>query len=105
MIVVVMLIAPVLAISMSEVSKLTITLVNSSDQDLRVRVWVDKFRDCSTILEPQESISFDWNITGWPIHRYDILWHPTDILVSYYPSWTYILVVPFTERTIALEVG
>ena len=104
-IVTIVLLASVLAISTSEISKLTITLCNKSDRDLVVRVWVDEFEDEATLLGPHERVSFHWNVTGWPIHKYDILWHSPDVIVSYFQKWTYTLVVPFTERTITLEVG
>ena len=95
----------ILATSVSKVSQLTIAVVNSSDQEVVVRIWVDDFDDRHTTLGPQEGILYCWDITGWPLHRYDILIHDADILVSYAVSWSYILVTPFTEKTMVFEVG
>lgn len=104
-VIVAVLITSIVVVSTSAVSRLTITLFNNCCEDIVVRVWVDEFKGEGALLEPQESVSFHWDITGWPIHRYDILWHPPDMLVSHLQSWTYTLVVPFTERTIWLDVG
>jgi hypothetical protein len=93
----------VLAISLTPVSKLKITLVNLSNQELFVQVWVDNFGGRVTMLEPQESVLFSWDITGWPVHKYDIQAHDPDMLVSYFQLWTHIVVLPFTEKAITLS--
>jgi len=42
-------------------------------------------------------VSFLWNLTGW-LHRYDIFAHPTDMLVNWFHTWTYIIILPFSEK-------
>lgn len=93
----------VVTTSVIPVSKLSITCVNYSNHDLLVRVWVDDCQDRATVLEPLESVSFSWDLTAG-LHKYDILAHSPDILVMYYQSWTYFIVLPFNEKVITNEL-
>jgi hypothetical protein len=85
------------------VSKLTITVVNYSGEDIQYRVYVDDFEDRAIVLEPTESLTFSWKITGW-LHRYDIIAYPASIKLPYWVhSWTNIIVLPFSEKVITNE--
>jgi hypothetical protein len=97
------LIGVVVATSLAPVSKLKITLVNLSRQDLLVHVWVDKFEARHAILGPGEEVSFSWNTAGWPVHKYDILAYPPNMLVFAVEDWRDIVVLPFTEKAITLS--
>jgi len=91
-----------IATSVTTVSKLTITLVNYSDEDLLFRVYVDDFGERAVVLEPNESLTFSWNLTAW-LHKFDIFAHPPGMLVSWFHTWTYIIVLPFSEKIISSE--
>ena len=105
MVVVAILLAPVVVISTSKVSKLTIALSNHSDRDLTVRVWVDDFDDQCALLEPEETVTFEWRITGKTLHRFATLAHDSDALVSAFLAWIYIEVYPFTEKVLAFDIS
>ncbi|MBU1913857.1 MAG: hypothetical protein KJ563_01500 [Candidatus Thermoplasmatota archaeon] len=95
------LIVFVLATCLIPVSKLTITFTNSRDYDLRVEVWIDGHLSRSDVLEPQETASFQWNVTGW-LHKYFVIGFSAGMLVNYFVLWTYIIILPFTEKTIVI---
>jgi hypothetical protein len=92
----------VIATSVTTVSKLRITFANYSLGDLLVRVYVDDLGERTAVLEPNESVSFSWNLTGW-LHKYDIFAHSPDMLVSWFHTWTYIIILPFSEKVITDE--
>ena len=92
----------VIATSVTTVSKLRITFVNHSASDLLVRIYVDDLGEQADVLKPNESVSFSWNLTGW-LHKYDIFAHPPDMLVSWFHTWTYIIILPFSEKVITNE--
>jgi len=96
------LIGFVAATSLVPVSKLTTAMVNYSDQDLLFRVYVDDFGERAVVLEPNESLTFSWNLTGW-LHKYDIFARSPNMLVSWYHTWTYIIILPFSEKVITNE--
>lgn len=104
-VVVILLTSSIAVVSNSTVSRLTITLTNNSDEDRRVRVWVDEFEDVGTLLGPWESISYHWNISGWPVHRYFVMSHDADSLIMFFIQWTHVVVFPFTERSLAFEAN
>ena len=94
----------VIATSVTTVSKLRITFVNYSSVEVIVRAYVDDLEVRTCILEPNQSLSFSWNLTGW-LHKYDLFAHPTDKLVNWFHTWTYIIILPFTEKVINAERG
>ena len=96
------LIGFVIATSVTTVSKLRITFVNYSPGDLLVRIYVDDFGERTAVLEPNESVSFSWNLTSW-LHKYDIFAHSPDMLVSWFLTWKYIIILPFDEKVISNE--
>lgn len=93
----------VVATSVMTVSKLRITLVNNSGDVLLFGVMIDEFNQGRSVtLGPLESVSFSWNITGW-LHKYDIFAHDPNIIVTRAISWTYIIVLPFTEKVVTYQ--
>jgi len=88
--------------SVTTVSKLRITFVNHSSDEVIVRVYVDDLGERVSILGPNESVSYLWNLTGW-LHKYSIVAFPTDIWVEWYNIWTNIIILPFTERVIVSD--
>jgi hypothetical protein len=88
-----------IATSVTTVSKLTITVVNYSDEDLLFRVYVDDFGERHDVLEPNESLTFLWNLTAW-LHKYAIFAHPPGMLISWYPIWVHFIVLPFSEKEV-----
>lgn len=103
-VVVAMLIVSMVALWISEVSKLIITVSNNSDEELVVRVWVDEFEGESALMEPQETITLEWDITGKISHRYYVLHHEPGMLVSVYFGWIYINVYPFTSESLTIDI-
>jgi hypothetical protein len=80
--------------------KVSFTIVNVSSDEITVSVFVDNHEHKFALLEPNESVSWTWDLMG-VVHRYDI-WIGSPLKeVFRMHSWTYVLVPPFCERVIA----
>ena len=103
-VVIAILIVSMVALWISEVSRLIITLSNNSDEEVVVRIWVDEFEGESALMDPQETITLEWDISGKISHRYYVLHHDPGMLVSVCFSWIYINVYPFTSESLTIDI-
>jgi len=104
-VVVSVLIGFVATTSVMTVSKLKITLVNNTEDDLYFIVLVQGVSSQTISLGPDESGSLLWNLTAWH-YRYDVHHFPTSMVeVEFEVSWTDIIVFPFSEKAITYGAG
>jgi len=101
-IVVCVLTASVIATSVTVIpTKLTISITNHTRQVLIYHVYVDDVHHSwHFFLEPGESASHSWSLTGW-LHKYDIAGGFSGILINFMITWTHVIILPFTEKTIS----
>jgi hypothetical protein len=103
-IVVCTLIGFIAATSAMTVSKLRIMVVNNADRDMLIDVHVVGQPRQTTVLEPSESVSYSWNVTGW-LHSIAIAAVPAGLLINYILTYETIIILPFDETTIIKYVG